>query len=385
MGSFRARTAIATALLVTAGCDGRDGDENPGTTPEVPTYEGTIDLEIGAMDGDDPYLFSRIEAVAADERGRMIVADRQSNEIRVFEPDGVFAFHLGGYGEGPGELTDICCVEFGPDGDLWVRESERFSVFRLGETDAEYQMGLRSPQMGVTGVMAPFTFDELGRLVAIGHVYDDDGVSLDTRYRVLRDGTVDTLVMADRERQSVSQETVPFERGPFRGVAYVSQPFGARWIHAHANGGVWAEAVTSDYSINYHSPDDAVALIEGPPLPGPTLSPAERERAQVQIDRDLGRTDLARHPFGIPARKPLLARMFFDRGSRLWIEKSAPDGAEMREADVYEGTTLAARYRWPRRIREFPTPWATESVLYGVTADSLGVQRVARVRFAPTP
>ncbi|MDE2754652.1 MAG: hypothetical protein OXI83_18940, partial [Gemmatimonadota bacterium] len=70
---------------------------------------------------------------------------------------------------------------------------------------------------------------------------------------------------------------------------------------------------------------------------------------------------------------------------RLWIEKSAPDGAEMREADVYEGTTLAARYRWPRRIREFPVPWATESVLYGVTADSLGVQRVARVRFSQTP
>ena len=55
----------------------------------------------------------------------------------------------------------------------------------------------------------------------------------------------------------------------------------------------------------------------------------------------------------------------------------------MREADVYEGTTLTARYRWPRRIGNYPAPWATESTLYGVTADSLGVQRVARVRFTP--
>lgn len=376
-------TLAATVLLLASACAGVD---DPMVLPDdVPTFEGAIDLEIGEMDGDDPYLFSIIEAVAADERGRMIAADRQSNEIRVFEPGGVFAFHFGGYGEGPGELTDICCVEFGPDGDLWVRESERFSVFRLGETGAEYQRGLRSPQMGVIGVRAPFTFDEQGRLVAVGHLYGDDGVSFDVRYRVRPGGTVDTLTMADPERQSVSQETVPFERGPFRGVAYLHQPFGPTWTHAHANGGTWADAVTSDYSVNYHGPDGTVTVIEGPSFPGPTLSPGELERAQLQIDRELDRTELASHPFGIPDAKPPLARMFFDREGRLWVEKTGADGAPMREADVYEGTTLAARYRWPRRIRDFPIPWATESALYGVTADSLGVQRVARVRFSRAP
>lgn len=374
-------TLAATALLLATGCAGAD---DPMVLPEVPVFEGSIDLEIGEMDGDDPYLFSRIETVAADERGRIIVADQRSNEIRVFGPDGLLAFHFGGYGEGPGELTDICCTEFGPEGDLWVRESQRFSVFRLGETDAEYQTGFRSPQMGVVGVKAPFTFDEQGRLVAVGHMHDDEGVSLYARYRVLSGGTVDTLTMADPERQSVSQKTVPFERGPFRGVAYLNQPFGPRWIHAHSNGGTWAEAVTSDYSVNYHNPDGTFSPIEGPLVEGPTLSPDEREQAQLELDRDLDRTDLARHPFEIPDRKPPLARLFFDRHGRLWIEKSAPDGAETREADVYEGTTLTARYRWPRRIREYPTPWATDSVLYGVTADSLGVQRVARVQFTPT-
>ena len=73
--------------------------------------------------------------------------------------------------------------------------------------------------------------------------------------------------------------------------------------------------------------------------------------------------------------------MFFDQAGRLWVQKMAADGAAMREADVYEGTTLAARYRWPRRIRNWPVPRVLDSTLYGVTADSLGVQRVARVRF----
>ncbi len=76
--------------------------------------------------------------------------------------------------------------------------------------------------------------------------------------------------------------------------------------------------------------------------------------------------------------------MFFGRHDRLWIEKTPASGATMREADVYDGTTLTAKYRWPRRIQDYPAPWATESLLYGVTADSLGVQRVARVRFAPS-
>ena len=55
----------------------------------------------------------------------------------------------------------------------------------------------------------------------------------------------------------------------------------------------------------------------------------------------------------------------------------------MREADVYAGSALVARYRWPRRVSVASVPWVDESVLYGTTRDSLNVQRVARVRFEP--
>ncbi|MCE2422242.1 MAG: hypothetical protein J4G03_02815 [Gemmatimonadetes bacterium] len=373
------RTATAAFLLAATACS--EGGQSGVALPEVPTFEGTIELEIGDVDGDDPYLFSYIMDVVADELGRIIVADRNSAEIRVFGPEGDFAFHFGGPGEGPGEFGDLCCLGFAPGGELWVRQSARYSVFLLGSDGAEPQRVLRTPHPGQIGLMAPFTFDMGGNLVSVGPVSGNGGASLDARFRVLPDGAVDTAVMADAERQSVSQATVPFNRAGMSALVYLHQPFGPQWIHAHANGGTWADAVTSDYAINLHHPDGTVALIEGPALEGPPLSESDRDWAQTRMESELDRAGIGRHPFQIPDRKPPLADMFFDSGGRLWVVRTLAAGESVRSADVWDGTTLVAHYRWPSRIRNSPTPWATESALYGVTADTLGVQRTARVRF----
>lgn len=375
---FRPTIAAALFLMVIACGEAYDPEV---VLPEIPTYEGTIDLEIGKLDGDDPYLFSSIGDIVADEGGRVIVADSRTNEIRVFEPDGDFAFHFGGPGEGPGELSDPTTLQFGPDGELWVRESVRYSVFRLEPEKAEFRRVLRSLNPGHVGLNDPFTFDADGQLVAVGPVRGDDDVSLEARLRLRHDGVVDTVVMADSERQKAGQKTVPFERGNIRGIVYLHAPFGPRWIRAHANGGTWAEAVSTEYAINYHGPDGTVSVIEGPALQGPAPGADERAAAERQMERERDRAGLDEHPFGIPDRKPPLDRMFFDQAGRLWVQKMAADGAAMREADVYEGTTLAAVYRWPSRVRNWPTPRVFDSALYGVTADSLGVERVARVRF----
>ncbi|MCY3610123.1 MAG: hypothetical protein OXH51_01190 [Gemmatimonadetes bacterium] len=386
-----AAPALAAMALLALAC--APEDEQPARVfAEVPTFEGSIDLEIGEMDGDDPYLFTRIASIVGDAQGRLLVADGQTSEIRVFEADGTFALRAGGHGEGPGELSDICCLAIGPYGELWVRESARYSVFALQSASAEYLRGMRSLHPGTRGLREPFTFDADGNLVNVGPVTSEDGTNLTAQLRgvtarllVSPDGAVDTVVLANADRQYTGQATSEFVREAegrsIRGIMYLHHWFGPAWIHAHADGGAWAEAVTSHYSINYHHPDGTVSLIEGPPLEGPVLSPDERTTAESRIQRDLDRSDLDNHPFGIPDRKPPLEGMFFDAGGRLWVEKSAADGDETREADVWAGTELVARYRWPRRINELPTPWATDSMLYGVTTDSLGVQRVARVRF----
>ena len=105
--------------------------------------------------------------------------------------------------------------------------------------------------------------------------------------------------------------------------------------------------------------------IEGPALEGPPLSESDRDWAQSRMERDLDRAGISRHPFQIPDRKPPLADMFFDSTGRLWVVKTLAAGESVRNADVWDGTTLVAHYRWPSRILDLPTPWATESALYG--------------------
>ena len=256
---------VLLALCFGVGCAEGGIERSPG---DVPTFHGTVDLEFGEIEDEDPYLFTRIESIVEDRRGRLLVADLQSHEVRVFGSEGDFRFRFGGQGEGPGELTQPCCLAFGTEGKLWVRESTRYSVFRLDGASAEYDGGARIAHVGI-GMVAPITFDAEGRLVDIGSLMTEDG----------------------------------------------------------------------------------------------------------------GATARLHH--GIPDRKPPLADIFFDRSGRLWVEKTVAEGEEMREADVYAGSALVARYRWPRRVSVGDVPWVAESALYGTTRDSLDVRRVARVRFEP--
>ena len=367
---FGALTLLAGAMTVPP----------PSNPLQIPVFEGAIDLEFGEITGEDPYLFSRIESIVEDADGRLIVADLLAHEVRVFDADGRFLFLFGGDGEGPGDLTNPCCLAFGPEGLLWVRESVRYSAFRLGPESARYARGLRIAHSGI-GMVSPVTFDAGGALVDIGPVGGPESGSLMARLHRKADGAVDTVRMADPDRQATGSTTVQRQFGDTPVVMYVYQPLGPRWRHAHGPGGAWAEAISSEYSVAYHDPDGARLRIEGPARRGPSLTADEREYARSWIDRDRQRLDLDDHPFDIPDRKPPLAAIYFDQAGRLWVEKTRTQGDEMREADVYEGSTLVARYRWPGRVDPGAVPWVTESVMLGTTRDEFDVQRVARVRF----
>ena len=376
-----ARLLLASALLLLqgVGCTGADSDLLPGG---VPTFAGIVDLEFGETEGDEPYLFTRVESIVEDRTGRILVADMQSHEVRVFDSQGRFLFRFGGEGEGPGELTGPCCLAFGPDGVLWVRESTRYSAFQIDAAGARYDRGLRIAH-GDVGMVAPVTFDAEGRLVDVGTLTSPEGEAVTARFHRESDGSVDTVAMADPDRQATGSTAVSRTFRDMQMSFFVRQPFGPRWMHGHGSGGAWAEAITSEYSVDVHRPDGTMLRIERSQLRGPPLSRDERERAAALVDRDLRRLDLSNHPFGIPERKPALADLFFDRSDRLWVEKTPADGDELREADVYEGAELVARYRWPAGVRVGGVPWVTESLLYGTTRDSLDVQRVVRVRFHP--
>ncbi|MDE2677233.1 MAG: hypothetical protein OXI76_04925 [Gemmatimonadota bacterium] len=374
---------IVLALLLcnmATACRGTEtGDEG---TVEVPAFVGTIDLEIGQIDGDEPLVFGRIGSVVQDPERRLVVADRDAHELRVFDSDGRFAYRFGGAGDGPGELNSPCCLGFAPDGALWVREYIGFSYFRLGTTGATFEGEVRSSHSD-GGLAVPVTFDAMGRLVDVASLPLSGGGSAEARLHMDMDSglSVDTVWVTTPEEYEPVRAEVRRTIGTATLTMYVDQPFGPALLREHGPGGSWAKAISSEYLVTIHRPDNTVMEILGPPGPGPFLSDREQALAHDEIERDLRRIDGNNHPFDIPERKPPLRDLFFDQAGRLWVERTVADGAEMREADVYAAGVLVARYKWPARVNPGIAPWITESVLVGTTRDELGVQRVARVRF----
>lgn len=368
----RYRGLPALLFMLATACENSNG---PAAGAQVPTFEGSIDLRIGEVEGEDPYLLSWVPSIATDPDGRVIVVDQGSHQIRVFDRDGRFLFRFGGPGEGPGEMEwPPCCVGFAPNGRLWVREGFRYHAFALEDGGARYEEGLTRH----TGHRAaPITFDSAGRLIDVGSIRVG-GSLVGARFHMGPGAAVDTVHVGTVEEQMTGQAW--FTEG--RMMTLVEQPHGPRWLVAHGPGGTWGTAVSSEYSVTLHQPDGNTLRIDGPQGPGPALTASERDSAQADLDDRMEGLS-GDPPFGVPEHRPLLAAILFDRGGRLWVEQTGDRGDEMREADVYEEGVLVARYRWPRQVDLGHLPWVTASALYGTTRDELDVVRVVRVRFEP--
>ena len=60
-------------------------------------------LSIGEVDGEDPYLLYLARDATRLNDGRIVVANRGTQELRVFDARGTYLETWGGEGEGPGE------------------------------------------------------------------------------------------------------------------------------------------------------------------------------------------------------------------------------------------------------------------------------------------
>ena len=110
--------------------------------PEPP---GLVEvLRIGSVDGTCD-AFGEVTSLAVDGDGRIYVADRQANEIRVFSPLGECVRTFGRSGEGPGEFSWLAGITWQPPGNLWAIDAirDRFTVFdSLGAVLATHPLQL---------------------------------------------------------------------------------------------------------------------------------------------------------------------------------------------------------------------------------------------------
>ena len=357
--------------------------QSPARTSEPLRLRGTIDLSIGeARESRDAYIFGVIDGLAMDAQGRIIVADRKDHTIRVFSASGRHLYNIGRKGKGPGDLDSPCCLTIAKDGMLWVKENgnHRYSVFRLGATDASYVRSTRGATNSVWSADR-VDFDAKGRIIDLESAFN----SATKTFRIVRLHVDLTGTVMDRDTvpqppdDSLGSVTFPTRNG----VATYSQPYGASELHAYGANGDMAHAVSSHYAVAWVAADGRRrALVQRAAVPAPALSAKERTSTDELLNTIAKNTGVPRAnlKLTIPNRKAPLHALGFDLDGRLWVERSVADG-QPGEADVYERNgQWSAIMQWPVGVTmRF---WAVRGRAgLGVAEDEDGVQRVVRVQF----
>lgn len=371
------RCMLAIVLLLTA-C--QDDQNTPGRSTS-PSVRGVIDLQVGEVDGPAPYVFGRVTGLAEDEQGRILVADFSANEIRVFNPAGDFLFSVGREGEGPGEMRGPCCLTVIGD-TVWVRDggNRRYVAYRLLDDSA---VALRTLPMHHTDGFNSARLAVLrdGNYIDTGYQFSPTGTTALTRFHMTADGEIMRTV-AIEEPLPEQLGTVVKQNTSSR--FFFPQPFGPQFLTANGPDGVYATAISSGLEITTHDIDAVTWVLASDIDEGPLLSAAEQTRADQQIAAYVQRGGGARSDYPpVPVRKPPLADLMFDQVSRLWVLLSVPD-EEPAQAQIYnlKGQLLGER-TWSFEVDlSFPA-WIDEDHALGITTDSLGVQRVVRLRFDP--
>ena len=370
----------ATLLLFLSACE---PSSVPADDPDRPDpTAATIDLELGAMDGDDPYLFGRLGGVTASAEGRIFIADIQADVVRAYDANGQYLFDVATAGEGPGEVDNPCCLAIGPEGYLWVRDDQnrRYSQYDVTDDGASQ---VASVQMGhqMFGLQAPTTFDADGNVIDVGTQTGDSGrSSTPARFHQRPDGeTVRTVSIPQppSERLSVYEAEI---RG---GVARYPLPGGVQAFDAHAPNGDFAFAVSDRYEVVWaDAAGDTLHVLSRTPAPI-ERSEEDEERIRETIEVLTERFDASPRELEqlLPDQKPPLESIFFDDQSRLWAQRAVPEDAP-NEADIYDRTgTLVQVVQWPNDVM-LTRGHITEDAIYGFRySQAIGVPQVVRLRY----
>lgn len=372
--------AVTVALVVFRGGLAPGSSGFPGQ--EVLT--GEQDLVIGVADGDERYLFGRIEGLALGPQDRIYVADALFGTVRVFSPEGALLFMLGRRGEGPREFVQgPCGIAIDASGVLWMISPSWYMssprVFRARVGDREEEPGLEQiPLRNVRamGCDVP-AHDSAGALSVTQLFQDRTRVTVDVATgeevdRVSIPGPEDMLALGwlTVPRMSVSGEQVDMLVEP---PVYGSIPLLAFSADRRA-----AAAVSTTYDVQFYDAAgrETVSIVRDEI--GPRLTREEREEVSAILDST--RIHFG-HPYTeIPERKPPLRAMWFDRDGRLWLERHL-ENPRKRTADVYgkQGESLF-RAEWPLDISLELGAIRGRTAL-GVQTDELGVHRVVRLSF----
>ena len=249
------------------------------------------ELQVGALDGPAAYQFAGIASVVRLADGSLVVSDRGSGEVRVFDETGSFVKAIGRKGDGPGEFGAAPVLASSEDGILraWDPRNRRFSSFRISDEELIEESAIVGPGEELTrriGITSDgWRHSAAGDLWVVWQEGFDTGspdnpVTSDVALRVQLavDGGADAHLVA----------TIPWARIRTQVPATAFDPFAPRgsWAGARGSGFTFTNDGESDRVIAYQREGDVVWISElGRPRVPVTGRARDDARDHVIADR----------------------------------------------------------------------------------------------------
>jgi sugar lactone lactonase YvrE len=338
------------------------------------------DLRLGSAEGDDASGFARVRALAVDAHDRIYVLDHQTQDVRVFGPDGRHVRTMGRRGDGPGEFQGAEALVLDAEDRLWVldRQSARYSLFdTAGTFEASYPREAYFMRTGqIWGV------DRSGELVDSWEPGDVDpsGPHQTGLFRFHpATGDRDSLFLPPFDRPSYEGMV---RRGSTTNRFLFPVPFAPEeLLSLDARGFVW-RAMSGTYEVAQLSPTgDTVRLVrrEYQPIP---VTDEDRDRALDRIRAAMDGGELRLDPSRVPSVRPALNGMLVDDRGYLWVAAVGQAHAGGLGLDVFdpEGRYLGQVSTPMRSWWVSPRALVRGVHLYYLTTDSLDVPYVVRAR-----
>ena len=265
------------------------------------------DVSIGDMDGEDPYLFRYAWDATKLSDGRIVVADRSTSELRVFDAAGTYLATWGGLGEGPGEFprSSLGDVEPWPGDSIvaWYSDVATISVF---DSEGNFGRSFNRPGAG----KRPWQ-------VAGPELVRRDGTILATLAEGENKGTTEVHILDGDGGLHMSLGPHPSRR--------------ALYFSRELNLGLWGDLVVVSpndrYELKAFADDGTLVRIvrreHVPRVPRPAdirVSPTLREDLRKALEADMKKVRQSQ----LEATFPAFAEIMSDAAGYLWVREYEP-------------------------------------------------------------
>lgn len=287
-------------------------------------------VSIGKLEGEDPYLLHEVRDAMTLFDGRIVVANRGSHELRVFDASGVHLATWGGEGEGPGEFNSLLEVADWRGDSLiaWYSQGDRLSVFDL-DGNFGRTMIPGDPRNRVEEVSPG------GAILVSGPADDEfalqDGLTRDERRHEVLDAEGTTVASLGIHRGSEYHMSASGEL-----YLMMTIPF-TRSIHTTVWAGRLVVAPNDRYEVKAHDPAGTLGLVvrrEHPPVT-PTSAHMEayidrRVAARPPAEQAERRRELREMYGDVPVAEtfPAFDRVVADALGHLWVREYDLPGEE---------------------------------------------------------